>query len=33
MLVENSQKFIYMVAYAGITGSGKSEDLSQIKKI
>ena len=32
MLVENSQKFIYMVAYAGITGSGKSEDLSQIVK-
>ncbi|WP_198306102.1 tryptophan synthase subunit alpha [Arcobacter vandammei] len=30
MLVENSQKFIYMVAYAGITGSGKSEDLSSI---
>lgn len=32
MLVENSQKFIYMVAYAGITGSGRSEDLSQIIK-
>ncbi|QEZ88674.1 tryptophan synthase subunit alpha [Aliarcobacter cibarius] len=32
MLVENSQKFIYMVAYAGITGSGKSEDLSEIIK-
>ncbi len=31
-LVENSQKFIYMVAYAGITGSGRSEDLSQIIK-
>ncbi|AXK48711.1 tryptophan synthase subunit alpha [Aliarcobacter trophiarum LMG 25534] len=30
MLVENSQKFIYMVAYTGITGSGKSEDLSEI---
>lgn len=31
-LVENSQKFIYMVAYAGITGSGRSEDLSQTIK-
>ncbi|WP_419677549.1 tryptophan synthase subunit alpha [Aliarcobacter lanthieri] len=29
-LVENSQKFIYMVAYAGITGSGRDEDLSKI---
>ena len=29
-LVKNSKKFIYLVAYAGITGSGKSEDLSQI---
>lgn len=29
-VVTNSQKFIYMVAYAGITGSGKSEDLSNI---
>lgn len=26
-IVENSKKFIYMVAYAGITGSGVSEDL------
>lgn len=26
-LVENSKKFIYMVAYTGITGSGASEDL------
>lgn len=26
-LVENSKKFIYMVAYTGITGSGVSEDL------
>lgn len=26
-LVTNSQKFIYLVAYAGITGSGASEDL------
>lgn len=32
MIVENSQKFIYMVAYAGITGSGRSEDLSDIIK-
>lgn len=29
-VVENSKKFIYMVAYAGITGSGKAEDLSNI---
>ncbi len=27
---ENAQKFIYLVAYAGITGSGSSEDLSPI---
>lgn len=26
-VVENSKKFIYLVAYAGITGSGISEDL------
>ena len=26
-IVQNSKKFIYMVAYTGITGSGKSEDL------
>lgn len=35
-IVKDSQKFIYMVAYAGITGSGVSEDLqpfiSSIKK-
>jgi len=31
-VVQDSQKFIYMVAYAGITGSGKSEDLSDIIK-
>ncbi len=35
-IVENAQKFIYMVAYTGITGSGKAEDLqpflSSIKK-
>jgi len=29
-LVVNSKKFIYMVAYAGITGSGQEEDLSKI---
>lgn len=27
MITANARKFIYMVAYAGITGSGKSEDL------
>ena len=26
-VVENAKKFIYMVAYTGITGSGKAEDL------
>lgn len=26
-IVENAKKFIYMVAYTGITGSGVSEDL------
>ena len=26
-IVQDAQKFIYMVAYTGITGSGKSEDL------
>lgn len=35
-VVNNAQKFIYMVAYTGITGSGTSEDLqpflSSIKK-
>ena len=35
-LVSDAKKFIYMVAYTGITGSGKSEDLqpflSSIKK-
>lgn len=35
-VISNAQKFIYMVAYTGITGSGKSEDLqpflSSIKK-
>ena len=29
-LTQNSNKFIYMVAYAGITGSGVKEDLSKI---
>lgn len=29
-IASNSKKFIYMVAYAGITGSGQKEDLSQI---
>ncbi|MCK9473913.1 tryptophan synthase subunit alpha [Sulfurimonas sp.] len=36
MIVKESKKFIYMVAYTGITGSGVSEDLqpmlSSIKK-
>jgi tryptophan synthase alpha chain len=29
-ITQNSNKFIYMVAYAGITGSGIKEDLSKI---
>ena len=29
-IVTSSQKFIYLVAYAGITGSGQSEDLQPI---
>ena len=29
-IVTDSQKFIYMVAYAGITGSGQKEDLTSI---
>jgi len=29
-VVSDSQKFIYMVAYAGITGSGQSEDLTSL---
>jgi len=29
-VVSDAQKFIYLVAYAGITGSGKSEDLQGI---
>ena len=31
-LVENSKEFIYLVAYAGITGSGQKEDLTTIIK-
>ncbi len=30
LITQDSKKFIYMVAYAGITGSGASEDLSEI---
>lgn len=29
-IVTDAQKFIYLVAYAGITGSGRSEDLQPI---
>jgi tryptophan synthase alpha chain len=29
-LVKNSQKFIYLVAYAGITGASKSESLDEV---
>jgi len=29
-VVSDAQKFIYMVAYAGITGSGQSEDLTAV---
>jgi len=29
-IVKNAQKFIYMVAYTGITGSGHQEDLTYI---
>ncbi len=28
--MSHAQKFIYLVAYAGITGAGKSEDLQPI---
>jgi tryptophan synthase alpha chain len=31
-VVENSKEFVYLVAYAGITGSGQSEDLTTIIK-
>jgi len=29
-IVQNAQKFIYLVAYAGITGKGQSESLDEI---
>ena len=29
-IVSGAQKFIYLVAYAGITGAGKSEDLQEV---
>lgn len=29
-ITKNAQKFVYLVAYAGITGSGQSEDLTQV---
>jgi len=29
-IITDSQKFVYMVAYAGITGSGQKEDLSTV---
>ncbi len=29
-VVKGSEKFIYLVAYAGITGSGASEDLTEV---
>lgn len=32
ILVKDSKDFIYMVAYAGITGSSKKEDLSELIK-
>ena len=30
LIVQNSKKFIYLVAYAGITGAKKSEDLKEV---
>jgi len=30
LITKDAKKFIYLVAYAGITGSGQSEDLTQI---
>lgn len=30
LITKNAQKFIYLVAYAGITGAGKSEDLTNV---
>jgi len=32
MITKHAKKFIYLVAYAGITGSGKQEDLSLLIK-
>ena len=29
-VLQNSQKFIYLVAYTGITGSGREEDLTRV---
>jgi len=29
-IVKDAKKFIYLVAYAGITGAGKSEDLQEV---
>ena len=29
-ILQDAQKFIYLVAYAGITGAGKSEDLKEV---
>ncbi len=29
-VLQNAQKFIYLVAYTGITGSGKEEDLTRV---
>jgi len=31
-IVQDAKEFIYMVAYAGITGSGKNEDLDELIK-
>ncbi len=31
-ILQDTQKFIYLVAYAGITGSGQSEDLREVIK-
>jgi tryptophan synthase alpha chain len=30
MIARDARKFLYLVAYAGITGSGQSEDLSEV---
>ncbi|MRI58782.1 MAG: tryptophan synthase subunit alpha [Epsilonproteobacteria bacterium] len=29
-ILKNAKKFVYLVAYAGITGAGKREDVSQV---